>query len=84
MATLEEVYQKVLADEGERSAFAKAASDEAAVAEFLAQRGCAATPQEARAFLEEKFSQTGELASEELSTVSGGGCFDDLPFPGTL
>ncbi len=74
MATLEEVYQKVLADEDEREAFAKAAPDESALAEFLAQRGCEATPQEARAFVEEKFSRTGELAGEELEDVAGGDC----------
>lgn len=84
MATLEELYQKVMADEGERAAFVKAAADEATVAEFLAAHGCDATTQEARTFLEEKFSQTGELAGEELAGVSGGGCFDDIPFPGTL
>ncbi len=80
MATLEEVYQKALADESERAAFAKAASDESAIAEFLAQRGCDATPQEARAFVEAKLSRTGELASEELADVAGGqsgrGCND--------
>ncbi len=72
MATLEEVYQKALADEGEREAFAKAASDESAIAEFLAQRGCEATPQEARAFVEAKLSRVGQLAGEELEDVAGG------------
>ncbi len=76
MATLEEVYQKVLADEGEREAFAKVASDESAIAEFLAQRGCEATPQEARAFAQEKLSQAREFAGEELAAVVGGGCLD--------
>lgn len=84
MATLEEVYQKALSDEGEREAFAKVANDEQALAEFLAARGCDATPQEARAFVQAQLSRTGELASEELADVSGGGCFDDIPFPGTL
>ncbi len=84
MATLEEVHQKVLADEDEREAFAKTACDEVALSEFLSQRGCDVTPQEARAFVGAKLSCTGELAGEELAGVSGGGCFDDVPFPGTL
>ncbi len=81
MATLDELYQKVLASEEERTAFAKAAADEQAIAEFLAQRGCDATPQEARAFLEGKFSQTGELANEELAGASGGGICGNDPNP---
>ena len=72
MATLEEIYQKALTDEDERNAFAQVASDPQGLAAFLAERGCDATPEEARAFVSEKLSHTGELANEELAGVSGG------------
>ncbi len=74
MATLEELYTKTLTDEAERAAFTKAAPDAQALAAFLQERGCDATPDEARAFLDAKLTRTGELALEELSTVSGGNC----------
>lgn len=77
MASLEEIYQKALADEGGREALAKAACDEAALSEFLTQYGCDVTPQEARAFMAKKFAQTGELSNEELAATSGGDCGDD-------
>ncbi len=74
MATLDEVYAKALADEAEREAFAKAAPDEQALAAYLKEHGCDATPGEARAFLDGRLSCTGELAHEELAAVSGGSC----------
>lgn len=72
MATLEEIYQKALTDADERLAFAQAASDPEALAKLLSERGCDATLEEAAAFLKEKLSATGELASEELAAVTGG------------
>ncbi len=72
MATLEELYDKVLADEGEREALAQAAADPQALAEFLAQRGCESSPEEARAFMEERLARTGELSCDELAAVSAG------------
>ncbi len=72
MATLEELYDKVLADEGEREALAQAAADPQALAEFLAQRGCESSPEEARAFMEERLTRTGELSCDELFAVAGG------------
>ncbi len=74
MATLEEIYTNTLTDEAERAAFVKAAPDAQALAAFLQERGCDATPDEARAFLDAKLSRTGELAAEELTIVSGGNC----------
>lgn len=72
MATLEEIYRKALTDEGERAALAQAAADPQALAEFLAQRGCDAAPEEACAFAQERLARTGELSGEELLAVSGG------------
>ena len=72
MATLEEICRNVLADEGERLALAQAACDDRRLAEFLAQRGCDATPEEARAFAQGELAKTGELSGEELAAVSGG------------
>ncbi len=73
MATLEDIYTKALADEGERQAFAQVASDPQAIGGFLAERGCDATPEEAQAFVKAKLAATSELAGEELSMASGGG-----------
>ncbi len=81
MATLEEIYTKALSDEAEREAFAKAAPDAQALAAFLQERGCDATPEAARAFLDEQTSRTGELAVEELATVAGGGGCGDRHCP---
>lgn len=74
MATLEDIYNQALGDEGERKALAQAMPDDQALAAFLGQRGCVATAEEARAFLDERLSRTGELALEELALVSGGSC----------
>lgn len=81
MATLDEIYTKALADEDERKAFAKAAPDAQDLAAYLQERGCDATPEEARAFLDGKLSRTGELAGEELASVAGGGCDDNPKCP---
>ncbi len=72
MSTLQEVYDQVLADEHGLSALVEIADDETAIAEFLAQHGCDATAEEARAFVNEKLSQAGNLAVEELACVVGG------------
>ncbi len=83
MATLEEIYRNALADEGERLALARAASDPRALAEFLGRRGCGASPEEARAFMDGRLARTGELSNEELAAASGGGCGDDAVRCGT-
>ena len=71
MATLEEVYQKVLADEGERAAFVEAANG-GAVQAFLAERGCEATEQQVADFLKDVATREGELSEAELAGVAGG------------
>ena len=73
MATLEEVYQKVLADEGERAAFVEAGGTAEGLEAFLRERGCEASLEEVGEFLEAKQAQQGELADEELDSVAGGG-----------
>ena len=71
MATLEEVYQRVLADEGERAAFVEAAKNGATQA-FLAERGCEASEQQVADFLKDVATREGELSEAELEGVAGG------------
>ncbi len=79
MASLEEVYQEILASDEERRAFAQVASDEQTIMGYLAQRGCEVTPQEAHAFMQEKLAQTRELSSAELADASGGALCGKTP-----
>ena len=76
MATLEEVYQQVLADDGERAAFAEAAKA-GTVQAFAAERGCEATEQEVVNFLKELCAHEGELSEAELEGVAGGCATDE-------
>lgn len=71
MATLEEVYQQVLGDDGERAAFVEAAKN-GTVQAFAAERGCHATEQEVADFLKEVSTREGELSEAELEGVAGG------------
>ena len=71
MATLEEVYQQVLGDDGERAAFVEAAKA-GTVQAFAAERGCQATEQEVADFLKEVSTREGELSEAELEGVAGG------------
>ena len=72
MATLDELYKKVLADEAERAAFAEAAKTPEDMRAFLADHGCDAAPEEVATFLEARRSEQGEIADEELDSVAGG------------
>ncbi len=72
MATLDEVYESVVADEAQRAAFVEASATEEGVASFLVQRGCEVTPEQVAAFLAEKRSEQGEMSDAELDAVAGG------------
>lgn len=72
MATLDELYKKVLADEAEHTAFAEAAKTPEGLHAFLADRGCDATPEDVATFLEARRTEQGEIADEELDSVAGG------------
>ena len=72
MATLDELYARVLADDAECAAFAQAAKTPEGLRAFLEQSGCDATPDELAAFLKGRQSGQGEIADEELDSVAGG------------
>ncbi len=80
MATLEEIYAKVLSDEGERQALAQAVATQEGAAAFLAERGCDARPEELAAFFQAKASGSaeGELGDAELESAAGGSWFDTI------
>ena len=69
--TLEELYTKVMSDENLKKTFSKAEKD-GKLAEFLAEKGCDASKEEAQAFLTSKQSYNRELSDDELANVSGG------------
>lgn len=72
MASLDELYVKVLTDDAERAAFAQATKTPEGMRAFLADRGCDATPEDVAAFLEGRQSDQGEIADEGLDSVAGG------------
>lgn len=72
MATLDELYSTVLADEAERAAFAEAAKTPEGLSAFLAERGCDATPEQLTEFLKAKAAEQGEITDAELDSVAGG------------
>ena len=80
MATLEELYEKVLADDGEKQAFAQAITTKEGTAAFLAERGCDASPEELVALLKGKAPapEGGELTDAELEGAAGGAWYDWL------
>ena len=53
MKTMEELYQEVLGSDELKGAFAQAVS-EGRIEEFLKENGCEASPEEVKAFLQEK------------------------------
>lgn len=71
MKTMEELYQEVLGSDELKGAFAQAVS-EGRIEEFLKENGCEASPEEVKAFLQEKQAKEGELSEAELDAVSGG------------
>ncbi len=80
MATLEEVYDKVMSDEGERAAFTQAAATREGLAAFLSERGCDATVEELASFFKEKAPGQGELDDEELAGAAGGSWWEKLMY----
>ena len=72
MATVGELYEKVLADEAERTAFTQAGATTEGLRAFLADRGCDATPEDVAGFLEARRAEQGEISDEELDSVAGG------------
>ena len=77
MATLEEIYAKIVSDDTEKKALAEAFATEEGAAAFLAQRGCEASPVEFVAFMREKAGATGELADKTLEGAAAGfGVYD--------
>ena len=74
MATLEEIYQQAIADDGTKVALAEAAKTPEGLQAFLSERGCDAALEEVAEFLKGKAGAEGELADEELDDVAGGGC----------
>ena len=72
MATLDELYANILADEAERTAFAEAAKTPEGMAAFLKGHGCEATPGQVAEFLKERQSEQGEVSDAELDSVAGG------------
>ena len=78
MATLEEIYGKIVSDDTEKKALAEAFATEEGAAAFLAQRGCEASPVELVALMREKAGAAGELADEDLEGAAGAGWGDWL------
>ena len=74
MATLEEIYQQVVADDDAKAALAEAAKTPEGLQAFLTEHGCDAAPEEVAEFLRAKAASgaEGELADEELDAVAGG------------
>ena len=74
MATLEEIYQQVVADDDAKAALAEAAKTPEGLQAFLAERGCDASPEEVAEFLRAKAAAgtEGEIADDELDGVAGG------------
>ena len=71
MATLEEIYAKIVSDDTEKKALAEAFATEEGAAAFLEQRGCEASPVELVALMREKAGAAGELADEDLEGAVG-------------
>ncbi len=72
MATLEEIYGTVLANDEERAAFTEAAKTPEGLAAFLQGHGCDATPEQVAEFLKAKQAEQGEMSDTELESVAGG------------
>lgn len=71
MATLEEIYDKALSDEGEKAEFTRALQSAEEAASFLAERNCDATVEELAAYVKERAPKTGELSDDELDAAGG-------------
>ena len=76
MATLEEIYAKIVSDDGEKKALAEAFATEEGARGFMEQRGCEASPVELVALMREKAGAAGELADEDLEGAAGAALAD--------
>lgn len=77
MATIEEVYAQVIADEQAKAQFLEATKTPGGVEAFLKEHGCEEDPKElTRVVGKEHEGVVDALADEELESVSGGGCGD--------
>ena len=76
MATLEEIYAKIVSDDTEKKALAEAFATEEGARGFMEQRGCEASPVELVALMREKAGAAGELADEDLEGAAGGTGWD--------
>ena len=72
MATLEEIYQQAIADDGTKAALAEAAKTADGLQAFLAEHDCDATLEELAAFIESKRGAEGELDENALEGIAGG------------
>ncbi len=72
MATLDELYTRVLADEAERVSFAEAVKTPEGLSAFLKDHGCEATPEQVAEFLKAQMPDQGEMSDAELDSVAGG------------
>lgn len=71
MDDLKTLYDKVLADNELKKAFARAVSEHKEEA-FFQKLGCEATLEELKAFLKEQQNREGALSDDELESASGG------------
>ena len=78
MATLEELYTKIVSDDAEKRAFAEAFATEEGAAAFMEQRGCDASPVELVALMREK-TRACEMSDNELENAAGGKTWDWIP-----
>lgn len=73
MATLEQLYNNVMASDALRTAFVEALNTDSLDA-FLKANNCDATPAQAMQYIRELQNRECELAEQELDAVAGGGC----------
>ena len=73
MKTLQDLYEEIKGDDKQKRAFVEAMKA-GAVRDFLEERGCDATEEEVREFLEAKAAEDSpiELSMDELAEVAGG------------
>lgn len=71
MKSLQQVYDRVIADEKLKAEMAEIKTAEALEA-FAEKLGCSATAEEIKSFLIEKAENSGEISDAELADVSGG------------
>lgn len=76
MATLEEIYAKIVSDDGEKKALAEAFATEEGARAFMEQRGCEAGSAGLVALMREKAGAAGKVSDEDLEGTAGGTGWD--------